>query len=315
MKKISILIPCLNEVNNIELVTDAVISVFEKELTNYDYELIFIDNYSTDGTREKLRLICKGSRKIKAIFNTKNFGPSKSPAYGMIQTKGDCVITLPADLQVPPSCIPEFIKKWEEGYKVVASVKSKSRDNPIMIFFRYIYYKLFNLLGETEHIEHFTGFGLYDREFVNILATLEEPEPYIRGLVTEFESRWTVVEYTEPKRKYGHTKTNFFSLYDTAMLGFTSYSKAIPRYATLLGFIISGICILIAIVYLILKIIYWDTFPMGVAPIIISLFFLSGIQLFFIGFIGEYILRINTRVAKRPLVIEEERINFSEEDF
>lgn len=310
MKKISILIPCLNEEGNVPLITQKIEEIFENELSEYDYELIFIDNYSTDRTRDIIRVLCSKNSRIKAIFNTKNFGPSRSPVYGLTQTGGDCAIMIPADLQVPPELIPQFVAKWEGGHRIVIAQKSTSKENPLMFFCRKVYYKLFNVIGDIEHIEHFAGFGLYDKKFIELLSSLEEPEPYIRGLVTEFESDWDIIEFTEPKRQSGHTKTNFFSLYDTAMLGFTSYSKAIPRYATLIGFVISAVCIVIAIVFLVLKLVFWQNYPMGYAPILISVFGLSGIQLFFLGLLGEYIMRINTRVSKRPLVTEEERINF-----
>lgn len=310
MKKISILIPCLNEEENVPLITKKIQQLFENELKEYDYELVFIDNYSTDQTRGIIRGLCSKNNKIKAIFNTKNFGPSRSPVYGLTQTTGDCAIMIPADLQVPPELLPQFIKKWEEGFRIVIAQKSKSKEIPFMFLCRKLYYKIFNVIGDIEHIEHFAGFGLFDRKFIDLLGTLEEPEPYIRGLVTEFESEWAIIEFTEPKRQNGHTKTNFFSLYDTAMLGFTSYSKAIPRYATLVGFLSSAVCIIIAIVFLVLKLIFWHDYPMGTAPILISIFLLGGIQLFFMGLLGEYIMRINTRVSRRPLVVEEERINF-----
>lgn len=310
MKKISVLIPCLNEEGNIPVITHKIKEVFEKELPTYDYELLYIDNYSTDRTRDIIRVLCDKNKKIKAIFNTKNFGPSRSPVYGLMQTSGDCTIMIPADLQVPPELIPQFIAKWEEGNRVVIAQKSTSKENPLMFLCRKLYYKLFNIIGDIEHIEHFAGFGLFDKQFIDLLRTLEEPEPYIRGLVTEFEGKWGKIEYTEPKRQSGRTKTNFFSLYDTAMLGFTSYSKAIPRYATFIGFLLSVVCVIVALVFLVLKLVFWHSYPMGIAPILISLFLLSGIQLFFMGILGEYIMRINTRVSRRPLVAEEERINF-----
>lgn len=310
MKKISIVVPCLNEEENVFSIVKRIETVFTDNNLPYEYEIIFIDNYSQDKTRENIRKICACDPKIKAIFNTRNFGPSRSPVYGLMQATGDCSLLVPADLQVPPELIPEFICKWEEGFRIVIAKKNKSKENPFIFLCRKIYYKIFDLIGDGIHIEHFAGFGLYDQSFINILRNVDEPEPYIRGMVTEFEANWGEIVYTEPKRESGHTKTNFFSLYDTAMLGFTSYSRAIPRYATFIGFIISGVCILAAIIFLILKLMFWNNYPMGIAPILISIFLLGGIQLFFIGLIGEYLIRINIRVGKRPLVIEEERINF-----
>lgn len=314
MKVISILVPCLNEIDNVAPLTESIDNVFKTELKDYNYELLFIDNYSTDGTRDKLREICRNNKNVKAIFNIRNFGPSRSPVYGMTKTSGDCTIQMAADFQDPPETIPKMVAKWEEGYKIVIGKKTKSKENPFMYFCRSIFYKLFNLIGNIEHIEHFTGFGLYDKSFVDIIKEVDDPVPYLRGLVTELgAAERAEIEFLQPKRKTGKTKTNFFSLYDVAMLGLTSYSKAIPRMATFIGFGVAGISLIISLVYLVLKLIFWDKFPMGTAPIIISLFFLSAIQIFFIGFIGEYILMINTRVMKRPLVVEEERINFDSE--
>lgn len=311
MKKISILIPCLNESDNVIPISEAIMNVFKDELDGYDYEILFIDNYSTDGTRDKLRLLCSQYPKTKAIFNVKNFGPSRSPVYGMLQTTGDCTIQMACDFQDPPSCIPQMVKLWEQGNKIVIGRKTKSKENPLMFMCRTIFYKIFNVIGDIEHIEHFTGFGLYDKSFIDTIRNLDDPIPYLRGLVTELGPPRAEIEFLQPKRKAGHTKTNFFSLYDVAMLGFTSYSKAIPRFATILSFFIGAISIIVVLVYLILKLIYWDSFPMGMVPMVCGIFFFGSIQLFFVGFIGEYIISINQRVMKRPLVVEEERLNFS----
>lgn len=314
MKTISILVPCLNEVDNVGPMAEAIEQLFDNELKEYKYELLFIDNFSTDGTRDKLRLICLENKNVKAIFNVKNFGPSRSPVYGMIQTSGDCTIQMSADFQDPPACILGFIKKWEEGYKIVVGKKSTSRENPLMFFIRSLFYKMFNKIGDIEHIEHFTGFGLYDKSFIETLRKLDDPIPYLRGLVTELGPQRAEIDYVQPKRERGHTKTNFFSLYDVAMLGITSYSKAIPRFATISGFIIGALCLVGAITFFIIKLFNWETFPWGMAPLLISLFFLSAVQLFFIGFLGECINSINLRVMKRPLVVEEERLNFKEKE-
>ena len=314
MKLISILIPCLNEADNVRQMTEAIDELFREELSGYRYELLFIDNYSTDGTRDKLRLICRDNKNVKAIFNVKNFGPSKSPVYGMIQTSGDCTIQMAADFQDPPDCIPELIKKWEEGYKIVITKKTTSKENALMYICRSVFYKIFNKIGDIEHIEHFTGFGLYDRCFIETLRELDDPIPYLRGIVTELGPQRAEIEYVQPKRERGKTKTNFFSLYDVAMLGFTSYSKVIPRIATLGGFISGCLCLLGALGFFIFKLLNWETFPWGMAPILISIFLLSGIQLFFIGFLGECINSINIRVMRRPLVVEDERLNFEEKE-
>jgi len=310
MKKISILIPCLNEIDNIYLITAEVERIMKTQLSEYNYEIVFIDNYSTDGTREALYQICKSNKKVKAILNARNFGPSRSPVYGMMQTSGDCTIQMAADFQDPPSCIPELVRKWEMGSKIVVAKKSKSRENIIMFFIRKVFYKIFKLIGEIDHIEQFTGFGLYDKSFIEVLKAINDPCPYLRGIVAELGSGIDYIEYVQPKRERGKTKTNFFSLYDVAMQGFTSYSKIIPRFATLIGFGIGSISVLFSLYYFIMKLIFWQDFALGIAPVLISLFFLNGVLLFFIGFLSEYVLSINTRVMNRPLVIEEKRFNF-----
>jgi glycosyltransferase involved in cell wall biosynthesis len=313
MKLISIMIPCLNEVDNVQPMTDAIDRIFKGEMKGYKYELLFIDNFSTDGTRDMIRLICAKNKHVKAIFNVKNFGPLKSPVYGMMQTTGDCTIQMACDFQDPPECIPVLVRKWEEGFKIVITKKMTSKENHFMYFCRSMFYKLFNKFGDIEHIEHFTGFGLYDKSFIKTLRKLDDPVPYLRGIVTELGPQRAEIEFVQPKRERGKTKTSFLSLYDVAMLGFTSYSKAIPRIATFAGFFSGFLCLLGALGFFIYKLFHWETFPWGMAPMLISLFFLSGIQLFFIGFLGECINSINIRVMKRPLVVEDERINFGKE--
>lgn len=310
MKVISILIPCLNEVENVNQIVTETEYILQTQLNEYDYEIVFIDNYSTDGTREELRKICNNNKKVKAIFNARNFGPSRSPVYGMTQTMGDCTIQMAADFQDPPTCIPKMVELWEKGSKIVVAKKSRSRENPLMFLIRKVFYKIFSLIGEIEHIDQFTGFGLYDRSFIDILRELDDPSPYLRGIVSELGSGINAIEYIQPKRERGKTKTNFFSLYDVAMQGFTSYSRIIPRLATLIGFGIGSISILISIYYLVMKLINWHDFSMGMAPVLISIFFLNGVLLFFVGFLSEYVMSINKRVMHRPLVIEEERLNF-----
>lgn len=309
MKKISVLIPCYNEEENIILIGNAIIEQLDR-LDAYDYELIFIDNCSKDKTREKIENLCSKNKKIKAIFNAKNFGQFNSPYYGMLQATGDCVIPICADFQDPVELIPKFIAEWEKGYKIVCGIKKTSRENKIMRFLRTCYYKLIKKMSDVEQIEHFTGFALYDKDFINVLRNLNDPTPFIRGIVAELGFDRKEVEYEQPKRRAGKTNNNFYTLYDAAMLSFTSYTKIGLRMATFLGAIISVVSFIIGLVYLVLKLIYWDTFPAGATPTLIGIFFFGAIQLFFIGFIGEYVMAINTRVMKRPLVIEKRRINF-----
>lgn len=310
MKKISIMIPTYNEEENVELLYETIKKEFNEYLKNYKYEILFIDNKSKDNTRDKLRNLCKKDKNVKAIFNAQNFGQFNSPYYGLTKTSGDCTISMCADFQDPVEMIHKFVEEWENGYKIVIGIKTKSKESKIMYLFRSIYYKLIKKFSDVEQIEHFTGFGLYDKDFINVLRNLKDPQPYMRGIVAELGYERKEIEYVQAKRLYGKTSNNFIKLYDAAMLGFTSYTRVGMHIATIAGFVIASLCILIGIVYLIFKLIYWDSLPVGIAPIIISMFFIGGVQLFFIGFLGEYIVNINARVMNRPLVVEEERINF-----
>lgn len=315
MKKISILIPCFNEVENVELMSKTVINVLNEALPNYDYELLFIDNCSTDGTRDVLKKICAENKKIKAIFNVTNFGQFNSPFYGMCQTTGDCTISMCCDFQDPVELIPRFVEEWENGHKIVSGIKSSSKENPIIYLLRTLYYKMIKNMSDTEMIEHFTGFGLYDKTFIDILRELDDPIPFLRGIVAEYGHGFNrkEIEYEQAKRRAGKTHNNFYTLYDAAMLSITSYTKVGLRIATIIGFISSGISLVVALVYLVLKLANWHSFNAGNAPLLIGVYVIGSLQLFFIGLLGEYILNINTRVIHRPLVVEEKRLNFEEE--
>lgn len=312
-KKVSIMIPCYNEEENIVAITDAVVAQME-QLTQYDYEIVVIDNCSTDNTRPLLREICAKNKKIKAIFNVKNFGQFNSPVHGMMQTTGDCTINICADFQDPVEMIPEFLKYWEEGYQIVHGVKTSSKESGLMYRLRTVYYKLIKKYSSVDQIEHFTGFGLYDRSFVDVLRNLKDPMPFIRGIVAELGGKRKAIPYEQPERRAGKTHNNWYSLYDAAMLSFTSYTKIGLRMATFLGGGVALISFLVALVYLILKIFNWQNFNAGQAPILIGMFFLGSVQLIFLGVIGEYILSMNQRIMNRPLVVEEERINFDPEE-
>lgn len=316
MKKISVMIPCYNEVENVEPISEAVVDVLERELSNYDYELLFIDNCSTDGTRDKLEKICAKNKKIKAIFNVTNFGQFNSPFYGMCQTTGDCTISMCCDFQDPVELLPNFVEEWEKGHKIVSAIKTSSKENPIIYFLRSMYYKAIKSMSDTEMIEHFTGFGLYDKSFISILRELDDPIPFLRGIVAEYGHGFNrkEIQYEQAERRAGKTHNNFYSLYDAAMLSFTSYTKVGLRLATFLGFVSSGLSLLVAVIYLIMKLINWHNFQAGNAPMILGIYVIGSLQLFFIGLLGEYILNINTRVIKRPLVVEEKRLNFDEEE-
>ena len=268
-KKISVMVPCFNEEENVVPISEAIIGELKKLKKKYDYELMFIDNCSTDNTRALIREICKKNKKIKAIFNVKNFGQFNSPYYGMCQLDGDCVITMCCDFQDPVEMIPEFIKYWGEGYQIVCGIKTSSKENKIVYWLRSIYYKLIKKFSSVEQIEHFTGFGLYDKSFIDVLKQLNDPTPFIRGIVAELGGKRKDVEYSQPKRRAGKTHNNFYTLYDAAMLSFTSYTKIGMRMAVFVGLFFSFVSLVIGFVYLVLKLVYWDRFIAGQAPLII----------------------------------------------
>lgn len=309
-KKISILTPCFNEEGNVEELYKQVKAQFEALKARYDYEHIFIDNASEDRTVEILKGIAAKDKNVKIIVNASNFGHIRSPFYGLKQCYGDAVMLMVADLQDPPELIPQFLEKWEEGHQVVVGVKNKSKENPIMYGIRKLFYTLVRKMSETPMIDNFTGFGLYDKAFVDVLRATDDPYPYMRGFVAEYGGDIATVYYTQPKREHGKTSNNFYKLYDMAMLGFVNHSKVPLRLAVFIGFTIAALSLAVALFYFIYKLCYWDSFQVGNAPLVIGLFFFSAVQLIFIGILGEYIGAIHTQVRKRPLVIEKERVNF-----
>ena len=313
MKKISIIIPCYNEEENVGPMAQALTDMFAKDLPDYDYEIVFIDNDSSDLTRPRLRQICKENKKVKAIFNAKNFGQFSSPYYGMLQTTGDCTVSMCCDFQDPVELVPKYVHEWENGYKIVIGIKTSSKESKLMYGLRSLYYKVIKKFSNVEQIEHFTGSGLYDRDFVDVLRDLKDPKPFLRGIVGELGYKRKEIEYEQPERRAGKTHNNWYTLYDAAMLSITSYTKIGLRLATIGGGVLACMSLLIAFVYFILKLCMWNDFPAGMAPVTIGMFILGSIQIFFIGFLGEYILNINDRVMNRPLVIEEERLNFDDE--
>ena len=310
MKKlISVMMPCYNEAENVEQAYGEVRRIFEN-LPQYDYEHIFIDNASTDQTVDILKRLAAEDQRLKIIVNTRNFGHIRSPYHGILQAGGAAVICLASDLQEPPSLIPEFLKWWEQGFKMVRGVKSQSEESALMFTIRKMYYNFINRVSDIKLLKNSTGFGLYDRCVIEELRKIDDPYPYFRGLVSDIGFPSHEIEYTQPLRKRGISKNNFYTLYDIAMLGITNHSKVPLRLATMLGFAMAIASFLIAMGYLVAKLIFWDQFSLGTAPLIIGLFFLGSVQLFFIGIIGEYIGAIYTQVQKRPLVVEKERINF-----
>lgn len=310
-KKISIVTPCYNEEANVEelhIQTKAVLDSLE----GYDWEHIFIDNDSTDNTVKILREISQRDPKVKIIINTRNFGGVRSTYYGLLQAFGDAVILLFADLQDPPHLIDNFVREWEKGYKVVQGIKTSSEESTLFYLIRTLYYFFIGKVAEVKLTGHFTGFGLYDQEVIKLLRELDDPYPYLRGIIAELGMKSSQISYRQKQRKRGISSNNIYRLYDHAMLGITSHSKVPLRLATILGFFMSILTFIVGMGYLIAKLIFWNSFPLGTAPLTVGIFLISSMQLFFIGIIGEYIGLMHMRILKRPLVLERERINFSE---
>lgn len=309
MKTISIVTPCFNEEENVRELAARVAQVFAG-LPQYQYEHIFIDNASTDQTVPILKEIAASDQRVKIIINARNFGHIRSPFYGLLQAGGDAAILLVADFQDPPELVVEFLRKWEEGFKIVVAIKKGSEEAKPMFAVRRLYYNLVSRLSDVELLKDFYGFGLYDRRIVEILRTVPDPYPYFRGLICDIGFEKARVEFHQPVRKRGITKNNFYDLYDVAMLGMTNHSKVPLRLATMVGFAMGFLSLLVGLVYLVGKLVFWSSFSIGVAPMVIGLFFVGSVQLFFLGIVGEYVGAICTQVLKRPLVIEKERINF-----
>lgn len=309
-KKISIVTPCYNEQDNVEKLYNKIKEIFETKLSGYDFEHIFIDNCSQDKTVETLTNMAQKDKRVKIIINSRNFGPTRSHYHAYLQSSGDAMVSLAADFQDPPDLIVDFVKKWEEGYKIVVGIKKTSKENPIMFFIRKLYYKFLKSISEVEMIENYIGFGLYDKKIINILREMKDPYPFFRGLICEIGFEKAMVEYSQPKRERGFTSFSFYMLYEMAMLGITSNSKVPLRIATMLGFLLGALSLIIALVYLVYKLMFWSSFSLGLAPLVIGLFFFASVQLFFIGIIGEYLATIYTKISNRPLVIEDRRINF-----
>lgn len=310
MKLISIVTPCYNEELNVEEVYSRVKNLFKTKLKNYKYEHIFIDNTSTDSTVSILKKLATKDKNLKIIINSRNFGHIRSPYYGMLQAKGDAVILLVSDLQDPVEMIFDFIQEWENGFKIVVGVKNHSLESPLFFFIRKMYYNLVSRLSEVKLIKNFTGFGLYDKKIIEILKTIDDPYPYLRGLISDIGFEVKKIPYIQPVRSRGFTKNNFYTLYDIGMLGITNHSKLPLRVAAFAGFILAIFSFFMAVLQLVLKLLYWNTYSFGITTVVIAIFFFASVQLFFIGIIGEYIGSIHTQVLKRPVVIEKERINF-----
>ena len=301
--------PCYNEALNVEVLYERVRAVFE-HLGQNSYEHVFIDNASTDGTVDRLRSLASRDKRVKVIVNTRNFGHIRSPYHALLQCKGDAVIVLASDLQDPPELIPEFLKKWKAGYRVVLGVKATSEDSAIMFTIRKLYYALIDRLSDERQVRDSTGFGLYDRSFLEVLRTLDDPYPYFRGIVAELGFSYATVPYAQQRRAQGVTKNNWYTLYDIGIQGIMNHSKIPLRFATMLGLASAVLSLAAAGGYLVMKLVFWSDLPIGIAPIIIGMFFLASVQLLFLGVLGEYVGSIYTQVRNRPLVVERERINF-----
>ncbi len=307
-KLISIVTPCYNEVENIDELYQRITAVMAT--LPYDHEHIFIDNCSTDGTIGKIKDIATQDKRVKLIVNARNFGHIKSPYHGILQSRGDACILIASDLQDPPEMIAEFVKKWEEGYKTVLAVKPESEESSIMFFLRKIYYRFITRISEVPLVQNATGAGLFDRVIIDILRNIQDSYPYFRGLLCEIGFPIALVPFKQPRRKRGLTKNNFYTLYDIAMLGITNHSKIPLRLMAMSGFLLSFLSMFVAFIFLIAKLLYWNSFQFGTAPILLGIFFFGAVQTFFIGVIGEYIGSIHTQVRNMPLVIEKERMNF-----
>ncbi len=307
-KLISIVTPCFNEEENVEELYRRIADTMKK--IPYGYEHIYIDNCSTDNTVKRIKAIIAEDKHVKLIVNVRNFGHIRSPYYALLQSNGDACVLISSDLQDPPEMIEDLIKQWETGYKIVLAVKPESEESPFMFVIRRSYYRLISTISEVPLIQNATGAGLFDRQVIDILKTVKDPYPYFRGLLCEIGYPIATVPFKQPRRKRGISSNNFYTLYDIAMLGITNHSKVPLRLMAMGGFLLSIISFFSAFVFFIAKLIFWDSFQLGIAPILIGIFFFGGIQSFFIGMLGEYIGSIHTHVRNMPLVIEAERINF-----
>jgi polyisoprenyl-phosphate glycosyltransferase len=310
MNFLSIITGCYNEEENVLELYERICKTFAEKLPGYTFELIFIDNASMDNTVKVLKGIAATDKRVKIIVNNRNFGQIRSGYHAFLQAKGDAIIVMVSDLQDPPEMIPQFVKKWEEGYKIVLAQKTNSEESPIFFFIRKIYYDLINRLSEIELVKNATGFGLYDRRVVENIRQINDPYPYFRGLICDLGYERSLIPFTQPARTRGFTKNNWYTLWDMAMLGITNHSKVPLRLATFAGFFVGIFSFFVAFTYLIYKLVFWSSFQVGTAPLVIGMFFIGAVQLIFIGLLGEYIGAIHTQVLHRPLVIEKERINF-----
>lgn len=312
MKKISVVIPCYNEQNSVEEMYNRIKTIFSTELTEYDYEIIYVDDCSPDDTAIEIRKLCKKDNKVKAVINAKNFGFHRNVFECFNYASGDAAFMIFGDLQDPPEMLPKFVEKWEEGHKCVVGQRSRTDEGWLMTRCRKIYYNIINTLGEKKQIQMMNGFGLYDRQFLDVIKNIEEISPYFKTIISEFGMDLVVVQYEQALSKRGKSNFNFWRNYDFAMSGITSSTKMLMRISTFIGVFV-GLCSLIFAVYVFVnKLLNWDSYPIGTASVIVGVFFLGSLQLFFIGVLGEYILSINERISRKPRVVVAEKINFED---
>lgn len=309
MKTITILTPCYNEEENVEELYHRIRKIMLK-LGRYQYEHLFIDNHSADKTVAILKRIAARDHNVKIIVNSRNFGQVRSPMYGWLLARGDALISLAADFQDPPELIPEMIEKWEQGYSMVLCVKTRSQESALMYWLRTKYYHLIQRISDVPTFPHFTGFGLYDRRVVDLVVSFKDPNPYARGIIAEIGLPHYELSFKQPPRKGGVSSQTFYRLYDIAMLGITNMSKVPLRIVTFAGFVSATISILAGLVYFVYKLLFWNSFSVGLSPLIIGLFFFGSVQMVSLGIIGEYVGAIYTHIQNRPYAIEQERVNF-----
>lgn len=307
-KLISIVTPCYNEEANIDELYQRIVDVMSR--LDYDYEHIFIDNCSTDDSHAKLRALAAQDKRVKLIFNARNFGHIRSPYHALLQARGDAAVLIASDLQDPPEMIEEFVKKWEEGFKTVMAVKPESEESRLMFLMRRAYYRFVTRISEVPLVQNATGAGLFDRVVLDILKKIDDPYPYFRGLLCEIGFPIATVPFKQPRRQRGITKNNFYTLYDIAMLGITNHSKVPLRLMVMGGGLLAGLSLLFAFGFLVAKLVFWNSFQVGIAPLLISLFFFSSVQILFLGMLGEYLGSVHTQMRNMPLVVESERVNF-----
>jgi glycosyltransferase involved in cell wall biosynthesis len=308
---ISVIVPCYNEEANVEVLYRRVCEAFAK-IEDVKFQILFIDNNSVDGTQKCLRSLAANDRRVKVIFNVRNFGSLRSPLHAFFQAPGDAVIGMACDLQDPPELLAEFVRSWRAGFKVVVGIKPHSRESAVMFRIRRAYYRALNRISDTPLIENFTGFGLYDRDVIETLRAIPDRRPYFRGLIADLGYARAEIPYIQPARERGVTKNNFYALYDVAMMGLTSHSRVPLRLATMAGFVLGTFSLLVAVTYLIAKLVFWNSFALGQAPVLIGVFFFGSVQMFFVGILGEYIGAIHAQIHPRPWVIERERLNFDQ---